>query len=147
MFWFNCRALLDMGSPLSFIHQGASVQRVATGASDVSYVRLTTPKSWSGFGSRELLSTHRRTRMIIQFYHDGQHPRFLRYRCSLSLMRQFDILSCVAKTARCAFSRASHFAPEKFVRLDAPALTSLYRVDIIPAYDGSKPSNRFVSSG
>ena len=37
---FNCRALLDTGSSQSFIHQGA----------DTSYVRATTPKSWSGLG-------------------------------------------------------------------------------------------------
>ena len=49
---FNCRALLDSGSPQSFIHQGASDQMVATGAADASCVRSTTPRTWSGFGSR-----------------------------------------------------------------------------------------------
>ena len=59
---FRCRALLDTGSPQSFIHQGAFDQMVATGAADESYVRATTPRSWSGFGSQELLSTNRQAR-------------------------------------------------------------------------------------
>ena len=66
----RCRALLDTGSPQSFIHQGAFEQMIATGAVDESYVRSTTPRSWSGFGSQELLSTNRQTRMTIQFYHN-----------------------------------------------------------------------------
>ena len=68
---FNCRALLDTESPQSFIHQGAFDQMVATGAADASCVRSTTPRTWSGFGSRQLLSTHRQARMTIQFNHNG----------------------------------------------------------------------------
>ena len=56
---FNCRALLDTGSPQSYIHQGAFNQMVATGAADASCVRSTTSRTWNGFGSRQLLSTHR----------------------------------------------------------------------------------------
>ena len=48
---FPCRALLDTGSPQSFTHQGAFEQMAATGATDDSYVRSTTPRSWSGFCS------------------------------------------------------------------------------------------------
>ena len=44
---------------------------VATGAADASYVRNTTPKSWNGFGSRQLFSTRRQARMTIQFLHNG----------------------------------------------------------------------------
>ena len=55
---FNCRALLDTRSPQSFIHQGAFDQMVALGAADASCVRSTTPRTWSGFGSRQLLSTN-----------------------------------------------------------------------------------------
>ena len=69
--WFNCRALLDAGSPQSFIHQGAFDQMVATGAADASCVRSTTPRTWSGFGSRQLLSTYQQARMTIQFNHNG----------------------------------------------------------------------------
>ena len=68
---FNCRALLDTVSPQPFIHQGAFDQMVATGAADASCVRSTTPRTWSGFGSRQLLSTHRQARMTIQFNHNG----------------------------------------------------------------------------
>ena len=42
---FRCRALLDTGSPQSWIHQGAFEQMVATGAADESYVRSTPPRS------------------------------------------------------------------------------------------------------
>ena len=70
-FRFNCRALLDTGSPQPFIHQGAFDQMVATGAADASCVRSTTPRTWSGFGSRQLLSTHQQARMTIQFNHNG----------------------------------------------------------------------------
>ena len=62
---FNCRALLDTGSPQSFIHQGAFDQM------DASCVRSTTPKTWSGFGSRQLLSTNQQARMTVQFHHNG----------------------------------------------------------------------------
>ena len=68
---FNCRALLDTGSPQSFVHQGAFDQMVATGAADASCVRSTTPRTWSGFGSRQLLSTRQQARMTIQFNHNG----------------------------------------------------------------------------
>ena len=68
---FICRALLGTRSPQPSIHQGTSGPRIVTGASDVSYVRSMTPRSWSGFGSRELLSTHRQTWMTIEVYHHG----------------------------------------------------------------------------
>ena len=68
---FNCHALLDTGSPQSFIHQGAFDQMVALGAADASCVRSTTPRTWSGFGSRQLLSTNRQARMTVQFHHNG----------------------------------------------------------------------------
>ena len=68
---FNCRALLDTGSPQSFIHQGAFDQMVALGAAYASCVRSTTPRTWSGFGSRQLLSTNQQARMTVQFHHNG----------------------------------------------------------------------------
>ena len=68
---FNCSALLDTGSPQSFIHQGAFDQMVATGAADASCVRFTTPRTWTGFGSRQLLSTHQQARITIKFNHNG----------------------------------------------------------------------------
>ena len=68
---FNCRTLLDTGSPQSFIHQGTFDQMIATGAADASCVRSTTPRTWSGFESRQLLSTHQQARMTIHFNHNG----------------------------------------------------------------------------
>ena len=44
---------------------------VATGAADASCVRSTTPKTWSGFGSQQLLSTDQQARITIQFNHNG----------------------------------------------------------------------------
>ena len=44
---------------------------VATGAADASCVLSTTPRTWSSFGSRQLLSTHRQARMAVQFNHNG----------------------------------------------------------------------------
>ena len=44
---------------------------VALGAADASCVRSTTPRTWSGFGSRQLLSTNRQARMTVQFHHNG----------------------------------------------------------------------------
>ena len=68
---FDCRTLLDTGSPQSFIHQGAFDQMVASGAADAACVRFTTPRTWRGFGSRQLLSTNQQARMTIQFNHNG----------------------------------------------------------------------------
>ena len=68
---FNCRALLDTGSPQSFIRQGAFDQMVTLGAADASCVRSTTPRTWSGFGFRQLLSTNQQARMTVQFHHNG----------------------------------------------------------------------------
>lgn len=56
-FRFNSRTLLGKRSPQSFNHQGAFDQLVATGAANASYVGYTEPRSWSGFGSQETLST------------------------------------------------------------------------------------------
>ena len=56
---FNCHVLLETKSPQPFTHQVAFDLMLSTGAADTFYVRSTTPRSWSGFGSRELLSTHR----------------------------------------------------------------------------------------
>ena len=68
---FRCRAVFDTGSSQSFIHQGAFEQMVATGAADESFVRSTSPRSWSGFGSQEPLNTNRQARLTIQFYRNN----------------------------------------------------------------------------
>ena len=43
----------------------------ATGAADASCVRSTTPRTWSGLGSQQLLNTRRQARMTVQFNHNG----------------------------------------------------------------------------
>ena len=74
---FHCRALLDTGSPQPFIHQGAFDHTVASAAAAASYIRATTPKSWSGFGSHRTLSTSRQARMTVQLHHNGIPFAFL----------------------------------------------------------------------
>ena len=68
---FDCRALLNTGSPHSFIHQGAFDQMVAMGAADASCIRSTAPRTWSGFGSQQLLTTNIQARMTVQFNQNG----------------------------------------------------------------------------
>ena len=43
----------------------------AMGAADTSCIRSTNPKTWSGFGSQQLLSTNRQARMTVQFNYNG----------------------------------------------------------------------------
>ena len=50
---------------------------VVMGAADVSCVRSTTPRTWNGFGSRQLLSTNRQARMTVQFNQNGTTPASL----------------------------------------------------------------------
>ena len=59
------------GVASSFIPLGVFDQMVAIGTAYESYVRSTTPRSWSDFDSQELLSTNRQVRRTIQFYHNG----------------------------------------------------------------------------
>ena len=202
---FTCRALLDTRSPQSFIHQGAFDQMVATGAADASCVRSTTPTTWSGFGSRQLLSTHRQARMTIHFNHNGSPSASLAVwmyiipketmRCPLLLgrdswmrfhSRSYQTLSpqpdgrifgeltlslcednlgsatayirnressdavyhLVYDGLGVSLTDSPQLIPVNLVRLDgSPALTGHYTVDLLPAHDGSNPSERFVSSG
>ena len=44
---------------------------VATGAADASCVRSTNPRTWSGFGSQQLLRTNKQARMTVHFNHNG----------------------------------------------------------------------------
>ena len=65
------------GIAQSFIHQGEFDQMIVMGAADASCIRSTTPKTWSGFGSQQLLSTNRQARMTVQFNHNGTTSAFL----------------------------------------------------------------------
>ena len=44
---------------------------VASGSADASYVRTTTPRSWSGFGAHQMLSNCRQAQMTVKFLHNG----------------------------------------------------------------------------
>ena len=118
---FRCRALLDTGSPQSFIHQGAFEQMVATGAADESYVRSTPPRSCSGFDSQEPLNTNRQARLTVQFYHNDAPS------ASLTVW----IYTVPNKTMRCSLliSRDSWMrftlAPIKRLRLHLMAVFSV----------------------
>ena len=113
---FNCRALLDTGSPQSFIHQGAFDQMVALGAADASYVRSTTPRTWSGFGSRQLLSTNQQARM-------ARRPRPSRFGCTLYPTKPCDALSFLVEVIGCAFPPAS-IKPFRRIQTVAPSVNS-----------------------
>ena len=117
---FHCRALLGTGSPQSFIHQGSFDQMVAMGAADASCIRSTTPRTWSGFGSQQLLSTNRQARMTVQFNHNGTTSASLAVwmyivpnetmQCPLLLGRDsLDALPLTLLSNPSAATRRSHF--------------------------------------
>ena len=118
---FNCRALLDTGSPQSFIHQGARDEVVATGAADASCVRSTTPRTWSGFGSRQLLSTHRQAQMTVQFNHKVTPSASLAVRMYIVPNETMRYPSCSAAIVGCA----SIHAPIKHSRRNQTAASSV----------------------
>ena len=103
---FDCRALLDTGSPQSFIHQGAFDQMVAMGATDPSCIRSTTPKTWSGFGSQQLLSTNRQARMTVQYNHNGTTSASLQFGCTLYPTKPCDAPSFLVEIVGCASTHA-----------------------------------------
>ena len=119
-FRFNCRALLDTGSPQSFIYQGTFDQMVATGAADASCVRSTTPRTRSGFRSRQLLSTHRQDRMTVQFNHNDT-PSASQFGCTLYSRRLCDAPFCSAAVVGCV----SIHAPIKHSRRNKTVASSV----------------------
>ena len=64
---FPCVALLDTGSPQSFINEGAWRQLQTAGAGTPSSERVSTPRSWGGFGTSAPLRTSRSIRLSVQF--------------------------------------------------------------------------------
>ena len=103
---FRCRALLDTGSPQSFIHQGTFDQMVATGATDESYVRSTTPRLWSAFGSEELLSTNRQARLTIQFCHNDTPSASLAVWMYIVPNKTMRCPLLLGETTGCAYTRS-----------------------------------------
>ena len=120
---FNCPALLDTGSAQSFIHQGAFDQMVALGAADASCVRFTTPRTWSGFGSRQLLSTNRQAIMSVQFHHNGTTSASLAVWMYIVPTKPCDALSFLVEIVGCAFPPAP-IKPFRRIQTVAPSVNS-----------------------
>ena len=120
---------------------------VATGATDVSDVRSTTPRSRSGFGSRELLDTHRQARMAIKVYHSGTPSAAL---AVLIYIVPNETMRCPLLLSRDSlmhyYSSSTSCPRERFCLNGSPTLTGLYMVDMIPAYGSSNPLDLFVAS-
>ena len=66
---FPCIALLDSGSPQSFLTESAWRAMVSCGAADLSLMRTTPPRSWGSFGNQDPLSTSTHGRLSVQFLH------------------------------------------------------------------------------
>ena len=165
---FNCRALLDTGSPQSFIHQGAFDQMVATGAADASCVRSTTPRTWSGFGSRQPLGTHQQARITIQFNHNGSPSASLAVWMYIVPNETMRCPLLLGRDSWMRFHSRSYqtLSPQPDGRIFGELTLSLcddnlgsaaayihdrestdYVVDLPPAHDDLDPSERFVSLG
>ena len=128
---FPCHALLDTGSPQSFIHQGAFEQMVATSAADESYVRSATPRSWSGFGSQELLSTNRQARRTIQYYHNDTPS------ASLTLW----IYIVANKTMRCSLL----LGRDSWMRFHSRSYQTLAPTNMMAAFSVNSPCRTLLS--
>ena len=120
---FNCRAHLETGSPQSFIHQRAFDQMVALGAADASCVRSTTPRTWSGFGSRQLLSTNQQARMTVQFFHNGTTSASLAVWMYIVPNETCDALSFLVEIVGCVFPPAP-IKPFRRTQTVAPSVNS-----------------------
>ena len=64
---FPCIALLDSGSPQSFLTESAWRAMVSCGAADPSLMRTTPPRSWGGFGTQKPLLTSTHVRLSVLF--------------------------------------------------------------------------------
>ena len=70
---YACVALLDTGSPASFIHEQAWEQMKITGAATTACERNTPPRAWGGFGTSAPLQTTKTVRVSVQFLR-GEEP-------------------------------------------------------------------------
>ena len=70
---YRCVALLDTGSPQTFILESAWQRMAFSGAADERFACHTTPRTWGGFCSQAPLSTSKCVRLSVQFLH-GDAP-------------------------------------------------------------------------
>ncbi|CAN0267704.1 unnamed protein product, partial [Scytosiphon promiscuus] len=69
---FEVKALLDSGSPSSFITSSTLKLLKASGAASPDCEVSTTPRQWGGFGSSNALRTNTSVRLSVQFQHGSQ---------------------------------------------------------------------------
>ena len=69
---FGCVALLDTGSPQSFLTLKAWEHMVRSGAASTICETQTPPRSWGGFGKSPPLQTSTTARLSIQFLHEDK---------------------------------------------------------------------------
>ena len=73
----GCVALLDTGSPQTFINTHAFDSMKRAGASSAICERHTPPKSWGVFGKSPPLETSATVRFNVRFFHDDKPPASL----------------------------------------------------------------------
>ena len=69
---FRCVALLDTGSPQTFIRRDVWVQMLAGGAAAVNCEQGSAPRSWGGFGRSAPLVTSTSVCLSVQFFRAEQ---------------------------------------------------------------------------
>lgn len=70
---YGCAALLDSGSPATFINSNAVGTLKAMGAISEACISHGNARSWGGFGKSESLETSDTVRLSVQFFH-GDSP-------------------------------------------------------------------------
>lgn len=70
---YRCDALLDSGSPATFITSNALGTMVASGAISDKFITTSNNRCWGGFGSAKPLTTSKMVRLTVQFYR-GEDP-------------------------------------------------------------------------
>ena len=65
---YGCVALLDTGSPQSFVRRDVLDRMLSVGAASVACERRCAPRSWGGFGESAPLQTSTSIRLSVQFF-------------------------------------------------------------------------------
>ena len=86
---YSCVALLDTGSPQTFIRRDVLDRMLSVGAASAAYERPCSPRSWGGFGESDPLRTYTIIRLSVQFFGDNEPT------CSLA------VWPCVVPPSAC----------------------------------------------